>query len=93
MAAAGRLRRTITLAATHVALSLLMFALWEVAQLPLYAIWAEKGVRASLGVASHCTPGDVSIASSPVLRYRPEPSCTVDRRSRISLATGAPTFG
>jgi hypothetical protein len=39
-----------------------MFSVWEVAQLPLYTIWTEQGVAASLRAAAHCTLGDAGIA-------------------------------
>ena len=48
----------IGLVVRYMALSLPMFAAWEVAQLPLYAIWVEEGVHASLRAALHCTAGD-----------------------------------
>lgn len=48
------------LIARYVGLSLPMVAVWEFAQLPLYTIWEEQGVRASLLAALHCTAGDVA---------------------------------
>jgi hypothetical protein len=45
-----------------VAVTLPMFSVWEVAQLPLYTIWTEQGVAASLRAAAHCTLGDAGIA-------------------------------
>jgi hypothetical protein len=39
-----------------------MFAIWEFAQLPLYTIWEQQGVQASLWAALHCTIGDAIIA-------------------------------
>jgi hypothetical protein len=62
MAATGRLRNITVLAASYAAICLPMFALWEIAQLPLYTMWADRGVRASLWAALHCTLGDVAIA-------------------------------
>ncbi len=62
MAWRGRLRTAIVMAALYASVSAPMFAIWEIAQLPLYTIWAEKGVRASLWAAFHCTLGDLFIA-------------------------------
>lgn len=39
-----------------------MFAVWELAQLPLYTIWEQQGVQASLWAALHCTIGDAIVA-------------------------------
>ncbi len=52
----------LTFALRYVAVTLPMFAVWEVAQLPLYTIWIEQGVTASLRAAAHCTLGDAGIA-------------------------------
>ena len=46
----------------YVAVTLPMFAIWEVAQLPLYTIWNEQGIAGSLRAAAHCTLGDAGIA-------------------------------
>lgn len=61
MAAASCVRSALRLATRYAAVSLPMFAFWEVGQLPLYTIWAEKGVRPSLWAALHCALGDVAI--------------------------------
>ncbi len=58
----GRLRTAIGMAALYAGVATPMFAVWEIAQLPLYTIWAEKGVRASIWAALHCTVGDFLIA-------------------------------
>ena len=52
----------LTFALRYVAVTLPMFSVWEVAQLPLYTIWTEQGVAASLRAAAHCTLGDAGIA-------------------------------
>lgn len=62
MPAPGRLRTAIVMAALYAGISSPMFAIWEIAQLPLYTIWAERGARASLWAALHCTLGDICIA-------------------------------
>jgi len=49
------------LAAIYTGVSVPMFAVWEVAQLPLYTIWQEQGARASLWAALHCTVNDALI--------------------------------
>lgn len=41
--------------------------LWEVAQLPLYTLWAEKPPVYVLYAVLHCTAGDVLIAGSALL--------------------------
>ena len=41
--------------------------LWEVAQLPLYALWAEAPPGYVLYAVLHCTAGDVLIAGSTLL--------------------------
>jgi hypothetical protein len=41
--------------------------LWEVAQLPLYAIWTEKPPGFVRYAVLHCTAGDVLIAGSALL--------------------------
>ncbi len=58
----GRLRTTFVMASLYAGAASPMFAIWEIAQLPLYAIWAEEGVRASIWAALHCTVGDIFIA-------------------------------
>jgi hypothetical protein len=40
---------------------------WEVAQLPLYPIWAEEPPGSVLYAVAHCTAGDVLIAGSALL--------------------------
>jgi hypothetical protein len=55
-----RLDGRLGLVAHYVGLCLPMFLAWEFAQLPLYTIWEEQGVRASLTAALHCTAGDVA---------------------------------
>jgi len=37
---------------------------WEIAQLPLYSIWATGDARELVVVVAHCTGGDVLIAST-----------------------------
>ncbi len=56
------LRNMLALATRYVAICLPLFAVWEIAQLPLYTILAERGVRASVLSALHCTIGDAMIA-------------------------------
>lgn len=53
----GGLRRYLTVAA-------LGNAVWEPAQLPLYAIWRHGTLRDKLVAVSHCTAGDILIAVS-----------------------------
>lgn len=43
-----------------------LFAIWEVAQLPLYTIWHAQGPSASLVAAMHCTLGDLVLALAAV---------------------------
>ncbi len=62
MVGPGRLRTAIVMAALFAGVASPMFAIWEIAHLPLYTIWAEKGVRASIWAAFHCTLGDIFIA-------------------------------
>ena len=62
MAATRHLPSAMRLAARYAAISLPMFTFWELAQLPLYTIWTEKGLRTSLWAALHCALGDVAIA-------------------------------
>lgn len=51
----------------YAALCTPMFALWEVAHLPLYTIWWTKPLADSLYAAAHCTLGDAAIAFSTML--------------------------
>lgn len=67
MIASSRFRAALVLAVSYVGVALPMFAAWEVAQLPLYTIWAEQGVRASLWAALHCTIGDAVLAFVTIL--------------------------
>ncbi|MEN9490213.1 MAG: hypothetical protein RJA63_662 [Pseudomonadota bacterium] len=57
-----RIHIRLTFVLWYVAVTLPMFAIWEVAQLPLYTIWNEQGVAGSLRAAAHCTLGDAGIA-------------------------------
>lgn len=57
-----RIHTRLTFVLWYVAVTLPMFAIWEVAQLPLYTIWNEQGVAGSLRAAAHCTLGDAGIA-------------------------------
>jgi hypothetical protein len=41
-----------------------LFAIWEIAQLPLYTIWVERGPAESLVAAMHCTLGDLVLAAT-----------------------------
>ncbi len=59
---ANRFANRLGLVARYVGVALPMFAAWEVAQLPLYAIWSEQGSHASLLAALHCTAGDAAYA-------------------------------
>lgn len=40
---------------------------WEIAQLPLYTIWANAPIGAAAGAVVHCTMGDVLIAGAALL--------------------------
>ncbi len=51
-------------AARYLALATALNAVWELAQLPLYAIWAESPLRDSLLAAVHCTAGDLLISAA-----------------------------
>ena len=62
MIAPGPLRTATVMAALYAGIASPMFVVWEIAHLPLYTIWAEKGVRASIWAALHCTVGDIFIA-------------------------------
>lgn len=57
----------VRLAAIYAAIATPFFALWEVAQLPLYLIWTEQGAVASLRAAMHCTLGDAGLALASML--------------------------
>jgi hypothetical protein len=57
-----RIHIRLTFVLWYVAVTLPMFAIWEVAQLPLYTIWNEQGIAGSLRAAAHCTLGDAGIA-------------------------------
>lgn len=39
-----------------------LFAVWEIAQLPLYTIWRERSSAQNIAAALHCTLGDAVIA-------------------------------
>ena len=57
-----RIHTRLTFVLWYAAMTLPQFAIWEVAQLPLYTIWTEQGVASSLWAAAHCTLGDAGIA-------------------------------
>ena len=40
---------------------------WEIAQLPLYTIWRDKGLAANAFAVLHCTAGDLLIAAVSLL--------------------------
>ncbi len=46
----------------YLAASMVLHTIWEVAQLPLYTIWAESASRQAFAVI-HCTLGDLMIAA------------------------------
>jgi hypothetical protein len=54
------------LALRYAAVTAPLFALWEVAQLPLYTIWWTEGLAANLAAAAHCTAGDALLAFATV---------------------------
>lgn len=57
-----QVRMMLGLAARYVAVCLPLLALWEIAQLPLYTILAERGTQGSVVATLHCTLGDALIA-------------------------------
>ena len=55
------------LAAIYAAVSLPLFAIWEVAQLPLYTVLEERGWRASVWAALHCAVAAYTATVFPLL--------------------------
>jgi len=53
----------LTFAGRYLALTTVLNLAWELAQLPLYTIWASAPLRESLAAAVHCTVGDLAIAA------------------------------
>ena len=47
-----RIHTRLTFVLWYAAMTLPQFAIWEVAQLPLYTIWTEQGVASSLWAAA-----------------------------------------
>lgn len=58
-----------------------LFAIWEVAQLPLYTIWQAQGPSASLVAAMHCTLGDLALSVASVLIGVVVATCVLRARS------------
>jgi hypothetical protein len=50
------------LAGAYAGLATPFFAVWEIAQLPLYTIWRERSFTQNIAAALHCTIGDAVIA-------------------------------
>ena len=51
-------------AARYLALATALNFVWEMAQLPLYTIWAAAPLRESLFAVVHCTAGDLLISGA-----------------------------
>jgi hypothetical protein len=56
-------REQLVYATRYLALATVLNLAWEVAQLPLYTIWATAPLRTSLFAAVHCTAGDLAIGA------------------------------
>lgn len=62
-----KITRYLGLGATYAGLSAPLFGIWEIAHLPLYTLWAEQWMAASLRAALHCTLGDIALAFTSIM--------------------------
>lgn len=65
--AAGRQSAWLVALRRYLAFAALANLIWELAQLPLYTIWADGSPREIVFAAIHCTAGDVVIAGGSLL--------------------------
>ena len=63
----GRIKPLLTRTLSWTALSLLLNLVWEIAQLPLYAIWKDESPAGIAYALMHCTAGDTLIAAATFL--------------------------
>jgi len=63
-AAAGAPPARLAVAGRWLAITALLNLAWELAQLPLYSIWADAPHRVAFLAALHCAGGDVVIAAT-----------------------------
>ena len=79
-----RWRERLIVLALYAALSAVGHLLWEIVQLPLYALWRTAS-RAELAFAVfHCTGGDILIATNVLLIGCPAPSLELASHANAS---------
>ena len=66
-AATDKIKTLLTWILSWAALSLLLNLPWEIAQLPLYAIWEDESAARITYAVLHCTAGDALIATASYL--------------------------